>query len=131
MKNFKQAALAAGFILTASINVASQAEKNNLILNVAYYNQNNHVQYLKATAKAKIDGKFQMVPGIKVTFYITDKTPAHLLGKAITDDKGNAILFMPPSAHDEWIKSAQQSFVVLSAADKLYDAAEGSADVTK
>ncbi|HWB24039.1 MAG TPA: hypothetical protein VG738_01105 [Chitinophagaceae bacterium] len=131
MKNFKHTALTTALVVFACIKSFSQAAKADLILNLGYYNNNNHIQYLKAITKAKIDGKFQMVPGIHLSFYITAQSPEHLLGKGITNDKGIAVLFIPPSAKDEWMKSSQQSFFVVSEASKQYDATQGEADVTK
>ncbi|MBY0480733.1 MAG: hypothetical protein K2Q21_05205 [Chitinophagaceae bacterium] len=111
--------------------VFAQAEKNSLSLSVGYFNSNNQTQYLIARAKSKIDGKFQMIPGISVSFYISTETPENLLGKAVTNDKGEALIFMPPKAKDEWMKSAKVGFLVSSASTKLFDEAKGSFDLTK
>ena len=108
-----------------------QVTKNSLILNLGYFNENNQFQYLKAVAKTKINGKFKVVAGIPVTFYITSENPANLLGKAITNDKGQAVLFIPPSARGEWNKSAKQSFLVISDSSQVYDATKSSIDLTK
>ena len=117
-------------ILLSSIHSFAQ-EKNSLLLNLAYFNNNNNYQYLTAQAKTRVDGKFQMVPGVELSFYITSESPSNLLGKAITNDNGYATVMIPPSAKEEWNKAAKQTFVVTSSASKLYDAGNGTVDVTK
>jgi hypothetical protein len=109
----------------------SQAEKNNLSLSISYFNSNNHVQYLVAHAKSKIDGKFQMIPNINLSFYIATEDAANLLGKAVTNDKGDALLFIPPTAKDEWKKTSKVSFIIVSQKTKEFDEAKGNVDVTK
>jgi hypothetical protein len=110
---------------------AQDSTKADLLLNLSYFNSNNQYQYLLAKTKTKINGRFQPVPNIGLTFYITSDSPTNLLGKAVSNEKGEAVLFIPPSAKDEWIKSAKQSFIVVSDANKQFDAAKGTADVTK
>jgi hypothetical protein len=131
MRKYKYALL--GIVLTAiaSGTCFSQAVKNTLILNLGYYNDNNQMQYLKAVTKTKVNGKFKLVPGIPVSFYISAESPANLLGKAITNDKGQAVLLIPPSAKDEWNKSPKQSFLVVSDSSKAFDAAQSTMDLTK
>ena len=77
-----------------AITAFSQAEKNDLSLSISYFNSNNHIQYLVAHAKSKIDGKFQMIPNINLSFYIGTEDSANLLGKAVTNDKGDALFLM-------------------------------------
>ncbi len=131
MKKFRYAALSFVLtLLTAGICVA-QVEKNELILGLGYYNDNNQVQYLKANTKAKIEGKFKQVSGIPVSFYIRSESPANLLGKATTDDHGLAALPIPATAKDEWNKSPAQSFLVVSDSTQLYSAVTTSIDLIK
>lgn len=121
-------ALALFFVAPASF---AQAVKNDLILTPAYYNNNNQYQYILVRAKSKIDGKFKLVSGITIHFYITEESPANSLGKAVTNNKGEAFVLIPASAKEEWNKSAKQNFVVVSEATKLYDAAKETTSITK
>jgi hypothetical protein len=131
MKKFKYSILI--FMLTLFITGISlaQVEKNKLILGLGYFNDNNQQQYLKAGAKAKINGRYTPVGGIHVSFYIHSESPDHLLGKGSTDDKGQVILMMPPAAKNEWIKSPRQNFLVVSDSSNLYDGTNASFDLTK
>ncbi|HCL82917.1 MAG TPA: hypothetical protein DIC22_03025 [Chitinophagaceae bacterium] len=108
-----------------------QETKNNLILGLGYFNDNNQMQYLKANTKTKVSGKFTQVPGVSLSFYISSVSPGNLLGKATTDDKGMAFILIPPAARDEWNKSPKQSFLVVSDSSKLYDAVTSSIDLVK
>ena len=111
--------------------IAQATPKNDLLLSVSYFNNNNQTQYLVAHAKCKIDGKFQLVPNVGIDFYITnDSAKANLLGTATTNDKGEATLLIPPAAKEEWNKAAQQNFVAVSKANNLYDQTKSSATVT-
>lgn len=117
-------------LLLAALSSA-QVAKNTLIPGLGYFNDNNRVQYLKANTKTKLNGKFKQVSGIHLNFYINSESPANLLGKAVTNDKGQAILFIPPSANVEWNKSPKQSFIVVSDASKQYDAVHSDINLTK
>jgi len=131
MKIYKYVVFALILFSCISVTSFSQVVKNDLLLTLGYYNNNNQVQYLTARAKTKIDGKFKMVAGIHLNFYITAEVPANFLGKAITNDKGDATVLIPPSAKEEWLKSAKQSFIIVSDLSKLYDVTKATADITK
>jgi hypothetical protein len=103
----------------------------SLLLSVAYVNSNNHLQYLKATAKTKIEGKFRFVPGINLRFYIQADSPQYLLGKATTNEKGEAIVYFPPGVKDVWMASSNQHFIVAADSGMGFSAASGEADLTK
>ena len=114
-----------------AVSFSQDSTKPVLNLSLGYFNDNGRVQYLKANAKTKADGKFKQVASIKLNFYITSEDPAHLLGKGVTNENGEAVLFIPPTAKDEWNSAATHSFIVSSEASKQFDAASGTADVTK
>lgn len=117
--------------LFSCVNVFSQEAKNDLLLNLSYFNNNNSYVYLKATAKTKVDGKFQLVKEVTINFYINKDTTGNLLGKAVTNDKGEAYLLVPASAKEAWNKSAKQSFVAVSTANKQFDETKANTDITK
>ncbi|WP_295233518.1 hypothetical protein [Sediminibacterium sp.] len=109
----------------------SQTEKNSLSLSINYYNNNNQTQYLVATAKSKIDGRFQMIAGIPINFYIGIKSPENLIGKGVTNNNGEAMLFIPAKAKDEWNKTSKINFTIESKKLKTFDEAEGTLEITK
>ncbi len=120
--------LLTGFIIHPSLG---QGTKSELSLNLGYYNKNERLQFLQATAKSKIDGKFKPVAGLSLQFYITDEQESHSLGKSITDEKGIAVVFIPASAKEEWMKSETREFLVRSQPTALYDSTGATTTITK
>jgi len=112
--------------------MAQAVEKNTLVLGVKYYNDNNAAQHLVVSAKSKIDGKFQKIGNIAVKVFITnDSNKNNFIGAGITSERGEFILFIPPSAKTEWLKSPTPNFIAISAATKLYDQARTETTITK
>ena len=112
--------------------MAQAVEKNTLVLGVKYYNNNNATQHLVVSAKSKIDGKFQKIGNIAVKVFITnDSNKNNFIGAGITSERGEFILFIPPSAKTEWVKSPTQNFIAISAANKLYEEARAETTITK
>ncbi len=131
MKNiFKIIVLIAAFM--PHFLMAQAVEKNTLVLGVKYYNDNNAAQHLVISAKSKIDGKFQKIGNIAVKVFITnDSNKNNFIGAGITSERGEFILFIPPSAKTEWVKSPTQNFIAISATNKLYEEARAETTITK
>ncbi|MEN9697786.1 MAG: hypothetical protein RLZ56_1207 [Bacteroidota bacterium] len=118
--------------LVPSILMAQAVEKNSLSLTLKYFNDNNNTHHLLVQAKSKIDGKFQTVPNIPVQFYINnDADKVNLLGKGITNERGMAIIEIPPNAKEAWLQSPNQNFVVVGAATKKFEEGRGELTITK
>lgn len=127
---YKNLILILGFLPIALM--AQKPEKENLVIGVRYFNNNNKTHHLVFKTKSKVDGKFKNISDIKLAVYITnDADKANLLGNVITNDIGDAVLLIPPSAKNEWIKSPNQTFVAVSTANKQFDEARGDLAITK
>jgi hypothetical protein len=114
------------------LGLAGQAQgRTALSLNLGYFNNANGTQYLVANAKAKVNGRFQPRPAVPVSFFITGESPSNLLGKAVTNNKGEAVLYVPPSAREEWNKSTKQSFVAVVDSSSLFEQASADAQIIK
>lgn len=109
----------------------SAAEPKRLLLSVGYVNDNNRLQYLKAVAKTRINGKFSFASGVSLRFYLRADSPRYLLGTAVTNDKGEAFAWYPPGVHDEWLASFRQHLIVAADSGKGFPATEAENDVTK
>ena len=123
-------------ILFSCISFASFAQtaaaKKDLVVKLHYFNNNNQMQYLVADAKTKVDGKFQVVPGVTLRFFISgDTSAANYLGSCVTNAKGKALLLIPALAKQEWNKSVMQSFQVISPATKEYEDTKADVSITK
>jgi len=131
MKKFKIISVSALCLLLVSQYLYAQPIKNDLLISLAYFNNNNQTQYLKATTKSKINGKFQQVANVSVAFYIDDASTKVLLGNAKTDHNGNAIMQIKSVASEIWKSSATQNFSVSTQEDKLYNASEATLSIVK
>jgi hypothetical protein len=131
MKNiYKNLIIILGFLPIALM--AQNPEKGTLVVGIRYFNNNNTTHHLVFKTKSKVDGKFKIIPDIKLTVYITsDADKANLLGTVITNDVGDAVLLIPPSAKNEWIKSPNQTFVAVSTATQQFEEARGELAITK
>jgi hypothetical protein len=112
------------------MSVAAQP-KSDLVLTPGYVSLNHQTQWLKVSARTKIDGRFRPVPGVLVTFYIKDTSDAHKLGGTVTGAKGEAMVLMPPAARDEWRRASKVNFVVTAAAGASYDSVSANLEIIK
>lgn len=127
---YKKLIIILGFL--PLVLMAQQPEKGTLLVGVRYFNNNNTTHHLALKTKSKIEGKFKNIPNIKLAVYITsDANKANLLGTVTTNDVGDAVLLIPPSAKTEWLKSPNQTFIVVSAANKQFDESKGKLALTK
>lgn len=131
MKKFNYILLSAICILLVNQILIAQKVKNELIISLAYYNNNNQTQYLKANAKTKVDGKFQQVSNISLAFYINDANTKLLLGKATTDHNGNAVMQVKSVASEIWNSSNSPTFSVSNQDDKIYNTSEATVSIVK
>lgn len=127
---FKRTLLLLGFL--PFICMAQAVEKNTLVVVVRYFNNNNNTQHLTFKTKSKIDGKFKNMSGITLNVFInSEKDQSNLIGKVTTNDVGDGLLLIPPSARAEWLKSPNQSFIAISEVTSLFDEARGETSITK
>jgi hypothetical protein len=117
---------------TPAILVGQVVEKNNLLLKIQYFNDNNYTQHLLISAKSKIEGKFQSIPNIPIQVFIgSEIEKANLIGKGTTDAKGLLFMEISPAAKNEWLKSPSQNFVVIASATKQFEEGRGELSITK
>jgi hypothetical protein len=131
MRKFKIALLAGLAFFFAERSFSQDSSKASLILTLGYYNDNNQIQYLKADTKTKVNGKFKLVGNIPISFYISSESPANLIGKATTNEKGQVSILILPSVKDEWNKSPKQTFLAISDSSKLYESSKTNIDLIK
>lgn len=106
-------------------------ERSALSLNLGYFSNNDRTQYLVANAKTRVNGKFTPRDSVPVRFFISGESPGNLIGQAMTNSHGDAILFLPPAAKTEWDKSPKQHFVAIADSSSTYEGATAEADIAK
>ena len=116
--------------LALNLSVHAQ-DRSALSLNLGYFNDNGRLQYIVANTKTRVNGKFQARDSVPVRFYLSDESPGNLLGTSITDHRGNAVLFIPASAREQWAKSPKQSFLAAADSTTSYSSASATLDVVK
>lgn len=123
---------ALALLVTVPISVLAQdSAKNELVMNLGYFMNNNKTIYLMVNTKTKIDRKFQPVNGMVVNLYLDNDSAANLIGKVITNEKGLAKAIIPPALKDEWDKSASHTFIGVSEMNKEFDETKAEAEITK
>ena len=120
-------------VLTAGpVSVFAQdSAKNDLVMNIGYFMNNNKVIYLVVNTKTKIDRKFQPVEGMVVHLYLDNDSASNLIGKVITNEKGLAKAIIPPNLKATWDGSSAHTFLGVSEPTKQFDATTAEAAITK
>ncbi|MFI5222301.1 MAG: hypothetical protein ACHQK8_08250 [Bacteroidia bacterium] len=117
------------FLLVLSSVVASA--QANLKVTLRYYNFNNKIPYLAVRVLTKTEGKLQPVPGIEMKFYMDEVSNGNLVGKAITNNYGEAIAVIPASLKSKWDSDSKHKFTCSSPASKEYSESETEIEITK
>ena len=115
-----------GFVVTAQDSV-----KNELILTVSYFMENNKIIYLKANTKNKIDSKFQPIKNIPVRLYLDSESDSSFIGKITTDETGSAKAILPPSLKTLWEASSGHTLLGFTEASDDFEAVSSETAVTK
>ena len=85
------------FLLPGLDGFAQTADKGSLSVAVSYFNANNRIPYVSVKVKTKIDGKFQNVAGIPLKLSLNKDSAGTLIGKVVTNERGEATAIIPPS----------------------------------
>lgn len=119
-------------VVLPELLLAQAVEKNTLSLTLKYYNDNNITHHLLVQAKSKIDGKFQKIENVPVQFYISnDKEKFNLIGAGTTNEKGECVFLIPPSAKLVWLKSPHPTFLAVSSVTPKFDESKAELSITK
>jgi len=119
------------FLLSSYDGFSQAAEKGSLSVAINYFIDNNKVPYLMVKVKTKVDGKFKNVEGIGLKLSLNKDSAGTLIGKVITNERGEATALIPPSLKKEWNSSVKHTFLASFDGNKKYDAATGDLTVGK
>ncbi|MDX5443598.1 MAG: hypothetical protein LPJ89_07435 [Hymenobacteraceae bacterium] len=120
--------LFAGISLSA---VAQDEEKPEVNLNLRYFLQNNKLPYLTVETNTKVGRVFEPVKGMKVKVYIDEAEPGNLLADVVTDEKGKAVVTIPPSKKEVWKASNMHTFIGVAAETKKFAEITSEIEITK
>ena len=110
---------------------AQDSTKNELVMNLGYYMNNNKIIYLMVNTKTKIDKKFQPVNGMVVNLFLDNDSAGNFIGKVATNEKGIAKAIIPAALKDLWEGAATHNFIGISEKTKQFDETKAEAAITK
>ena len=115
----------------ANKTIAQDSSAHELILNISFYMPNDKIPYLKVSAKEKVERKLIPQKNITGNVYIGEQTETSLLGKVNTNDKGEAIVYVPSSFKSIWDSSSTFNFLVITESNKVFQSTKSEVEVTK
>lgn len=116
------------FLLSNYSALSQDTPKGDLSITLSYFNYNNKIPYLLAKVKTKVDGKFVPVNNINLNLFLDKDSAGTVIGKVLTNDKGEATAIIPPSVKSQWISSIKHTFLAKFDGNKKYESA--TADLT-
>lgn len=131
MRRFNFSILVIAIILLSALVSFAQEEKKSIKLGLSYYQINDQVRELKATAKAKNGKKFEPVAEIEVEFFLGEQSSANSIGKAKTNKKGIASIELPLSAASKLDSVSSFKLTALVAESKTYNEQSTEVEITK
>lgn len=113
---------------------AQGTEKGPLKVSISYFTNDNRLPYLVVNAKSKVDGKFQPVTGAEVKLYLDKDSSGKgigLIGKVVTNEKGKAGTYIPPSLEKIWKASPNHTFIAVTDKTKDFDETNTELSIAK
>jgi hypothetical protein len=107
------------------------SSRKNLLVDLGYHSLNNTVVFLSVNAKTKEKGKFQPVGGARIRLFLDKDSTACIAGDAVTDSKGSARVFLPPSLKNQWNSAATHTFIAVSDGDSAFNPSRTENSVVK
>ena len=93
------------------------------LLYLKYHMKDNKVPYLAVQTKNKLENAFTNAANVHVSIYVdADKSKDALVGEVVTDEKGNAIVGIPPSLATVWDHHPNHTFYAHTEATSTFDA---------
>lgn len=118
--------------LLSSYNALSQdAPKGDLNVTINYFINNNKIPYLLVRVKTKVDGKFKFVSDINLNLFLDKDSAGTLIGKVVTNVKGEATAIIPASLKNQWNTSVKHTFLATFDGNKKYESAKADLTVSK
>lgn len=105
------------FLLVAFINRAIAQEGAVIperLVKLRYFNDSNSLQYLILESSLKTGRKSEPLKNKVFQLYLDSNSTNNFIGKVITDKKGQAKSFLPPSLKSVWQSSAVHKFIAVS-----------------
>jgi hypothetical protein len=119
------------FLLSGYNGFSQATPKGDLSIAINYFITNNQVPYLLVKVKTKVNGRFQNVGNIGLKLFLDKDSTGTLIGQVVTNEKGEATTFIPPSVKKEWATSVKHTFLATFDGNKKYESAKADLTVGK
>jgi len=123
--------LAIAFLLASYAGLAQAVEKGDPNIAISYFITNNKIPSLLVKVNIKVDGKFQNIGGIKLKLFLDKDSIGTAIGNVVTNEKGEAVIYIPPALKAEWATSIKHKFLATFDGNKKYNAAKADLTVAK
>jgi hypothetical protein len=120
--------------LQLHVSISANAQDSggkSLLVDISYHSLNNALVYLSVHAKTKDKGKFQPVAGARFRLYLDKDSANCFAGDAVTDIKGSALTFLPPSLKNQWNSAASHTFIAISDEEGGFNPSRTEASIIK
>ena len=114
-----------------AISFAQDSTASPVLLDLKYYVSDQQVPYVIVKTKTKKERKFLPVKGIPVSVYLNEESAASLLGKVVTNEKGEGKIIIPASFKSIWDSSSAFTFKATSEPVGKTEALSGELTIKK
>jgi hypothetical protein len=110
---------------------AQDSSAPNLNLGLTYFLSEVNTPFLGVSTRIKEGKKFLPVKDISVSIFMGQEVNNRILGKVVTNEKGEAYLNIPPGFQQEWDSLSAFSFSAVSDSTGKYASTSAEASITK
>ena len=120
-------------ILLYNESVLAQAEKvkGAVKLGLSFTQVNEEAPVLKASAKIKSGKRFEPLGGVEINLSFMEITPNSLLGKIVTDEKGNGSLVLPQEVVMELDSLSPFKFIATVSSSDQFNETQTEIEITR
>ncbi|TWI98020.1 hypothetical protein JN11_03098 [Mucilaginibacter frigoritolerans] len=131
LNKIRIASLSVILVLLSFNGFSQAAEKGDVNIAINYFITNNSVPRLMVKVNTKVNGKFLNVAGISVKLFLDKDSTGTFIGNVVTNEKGEATIYIPTSVKSEWNTSIKHTFLATFAGNKKYESAKADLTVAK
>lgn len=103
------------------LQAQEEKEKDLIRIAMAYYQTDEALPVIKATASTKKDQKFVPVAGIEVNLFFNEETAGGFMGRLTTNDRGTASMTLPVKFKTAWDSMTTFKFIGTVTSNKQFE----------
>jgi hypothetical protein len=98
--------------INSTVYAQDEPAKPKEIVNLRYFNENSHFQYLQVESSLKTGKKLEPIGSKVFLLYLDSNDPANLVNKVQTDKDGKAKAIIPVRLKSLWDSASTHTFIV-------------------